>query len=95
MPQPDPLLADSLRRITRDIDSMFDALLPAAQDNRSVLGRAMRHAAVGGGKRLRPLLLTATAAMYGADRSQALRAAMAIEAGSWAGGCSRAGCSRR
>ncbi|MFO1256212.1 MAG: farnesyl diphosphate synthase [Sphingomonadaceae bacterium] len=59
---------------------MFDALLPAAQDNRSVLGRAMRHAAVGGGKRLRPLLLTATAAMYGADRSQALRAAMAIEA---------------
>ncbi len=80
MPQPDPLLADSLRRITRDIDSMFDALLPAAQDNRSVLGRAMRHAAVGGGKRLRPLLLTATAAMYGADRSQALRAAMAIEA---------------
>lgn len=80
MPQPDPLLADSLRRIARDIDSMFDALLPAAQDNRSVLGRAMRHAAVGGGKRLRPLLLTATAAMYGADRSQALRAAMAIEA---------------
>jgi len=40
----------------------------------------MRYAAIGGGKRLRPLLLTATAAMHGADRSQALRAAAAIEA---------------
>jgi farnesyl diphosphate synthase len=40
----------------------------------------MRHAAIGGGKRLRPLLLTATAAMYGADRTHALRAAVAIEA---------------
>lgn len=74
------MLQGALSAITRDIDSMFDALLPAAQDNRSVLGQAMRHAAIGGGKRLRPLLLTATAAMYGADRAQALRAATAIEA---------------
>lgn len=80
MPGPDPLLAESLGKIARDIDSMFDALLPSASDNRSVLGQAMRHAAIGGGKRLRPLLLTATAAMYGADRTHALRAAVAIEA---------------
>ncbi|MEY4953744.1 MAG: hypothetical protein RL299_2168 [Pseudomonadota bacterium] len=80
MPGSDPLLTESLRQIARDIDSMFDALLPNAADNRSVLGQAMRHAAIGGGKRLRPLLLTATAAMYGADRTQALRAAVAIEA---------------
>jgi len=77
---PDPLLAESLQAIARDIDSMFDALLPAAADNRSVLDQAMRHAAIGGGKRLRPLLLTATAAMFGVDRSQALRAATAMEA---------------
>lgn len=80
MSAPDPLLTESLGKIARDIDSMFDALLPNASDNRSVLGQAMRHAALGGGKRLRPLLLTATAAMYGADRTQALRAAVAIEA---------------
>lgn len=80
MAGPDPLLAESLQAIARDIDSMFDALLPAAADNRSVLDQAMRHAAIGGGKRLRPLLLTATAAMFGVDRSQALRAATAMEA---------------
>lgn len=73
---PDPLLADALAAIARDIDTMFDALLPAE----GVLGKAMRYAAIGGGKRLRPLLLTATAAIHGCDRSQAMRAAVAIEA---------------
>ena len=72
------ILAESLKAISRDIDSLFDALLPAAATG--VLAQAMRHAAIGGGKRLRPLLLTATAAMYGVDRTQALRAAIAIEA---------------
>ena len=73
---PDPLLGDALAAIAHDIDAMFDALLPAE----GRLGQAMRYASIGGGKRLRPLLLTATAAMHGADRSQALRAAAAIEA---------------
>lgn len=72
----EPLLADALAAIARDVDAMFDALLPGE----GKLGAAMRHAAIGGGKRLRPLLLTATAVMHGADRSQALRAAVAIEA---------------
>lgn len=73
---PDPLLSNALAAIARDIDTMFDALLP----NEGVLGEAMRYAAIGGGKRLRPLLLTATAAIHGCDRSQAMRAAVAIEA---------------
>lgn len=70
------LLADAMAAIARDIDTMFDAMLPS--DGR--LADAMRHATIGGGKRLRPLLLTATAALHGADRSNALRAAVAIEA---------------
>lgn len=70
------LLADAMAAIARDIDTMFDAMLPS--DGR--LAEAMRHATIGGGKRLRPLLLTATAALHGADRSNALRAAVAIEA---------------
>jgi farnesyl diphosphate synthase len=70
------MLSDALAAIARDIDTMFDALLP----NEGVLGEAMRYAAIGGGKRLRPLLLTATAAIHGCDRSQAMRAAVAIEA---------------
>lgn len=72
----DAMLAEALTAIGRDVDAMFDALLPAE----GTLGAAMRHAAIGGGKRLRPLLLTATAAMHGVDRTQALRAAVAIEA---------------
>jgi farnesyl diphosphate synthase len=71
----EPLLADALAAIAREVDGMFDALLPAE----GKLAAAMRHAAIGGGKRLRPLLLTATAAMHGADRTQARRAAVAIE----------------
>lgn len=78
MAQPSPLLAESMRAIARDVDSLFDALLPSGETG--VLARALRHAAIGGGKRLRPLLLTATAAMYGVDRSQALRAGIGIEA---------------
>lgn len=74
--RPDPQLAQALAAIAGDIDTMFDAMLPGG----SRLGEAMRHAAIGGGKRLRPLLLTATASIHGADRSHALRAAVAIEA---------------
>ncbi|MEY4722180.1 MAG: hypothetical protein RIQ46_1905 [Pseudomonadota bacterium] len=78
-PAADPLLADALRRIAADVDSLFDALLPVPADTRAPLVEAMRYAAIGGGKRLRPLLLTATAAMYGVDRAHALRAAIAVE----------------
>lgn len=71
----DPLLAEALPAIAREVDGLFDALLPGE----GKLAQAMRYAAIGGGKRLRPLLLTATAGMHGVDRSQALRAAIAIE----------------
>ena len=40
----------------------------------------MRYAAIGGGKRIRPLLLTATAEMLQVDRAMAVRASLAIEA---------------
>lgn len=40
---------------------------------------AMRHAALGGGKRLRPFLLVETAALFGLPREAALPAAAAIE----------------
>ncbi|MBV1687415.1 polyprenyl synthetase family protein [Novosphingobium sp. G106] len=75
----DSLLADGLGRIASDIDTAFDQLLPLPEDPRKRLVEAMRYAAIGGGKRLRPLLLTATAEMYGVDRDAALRAGVAIE----------------
>ncbi len=74
-----PLLADGLARIAGDIDAAFDALLPVPADTRARLVEAMRYAAIGGGKRVRPLLLSATAELYGVDRAVAIRAGVAIE----------------
>jgi len=74
------LLGDALARIAGDVDAAFDALLPVPADPRARLVEAMRYAAIGGGKRLRPLLLCGTAAMYGVDRDAAVRAGCAIEA---------------
>jgi len=74
------LLPEALARIAQDVDSAFGAMLPVPPDARARLVEAMRYAAIGGGKRLRPLLLTATAAMYGVTREAAIRAGCAIEA---------------
>ncbi len=74
------LLLPALKRIGEDIDSSFDALLPLANDPRDRLIDAMRYAAIGGGKRLRPLLVSATASLFGADRSMAIRVGTALEA---------------
>jgi farnesyl diphosphate synthase len=76
----DPLLAGALVRIAQDVDSVFDALLPVPYDPRARLIEAMRYASIGGGKRIRPLLLVATAEMYGVDRDAAMRAGVAVEA---------------
>jgi len=49
-------------------------------DPRADLYRAMRHAAIGGGKRLRPLLVFATANLFGVDKDSTARVATALEA---------------
>ena len=74
------MLGERLKQIAADIDAAFDRHFPVPQDPRTRLIEAVRYAAIGGGKRLRPLLLTATAELYGADRQAAVRAAMAVEA---------------
>jgi len=71
---------DALSAIQREVDACFEALLPLPRDPRDRLIEAMRYATIGGGKRLRPLLLTATAQMFGVDRSSAVRAGTAVEA---------------
>ncbi|MCJ2187384.1 polyprenyl synthetase family protein [Novosphingobium beihaiensis] len=76
----DPVLTEGLARIASEIDRAFDALLPVPGDARATLFEAMRYAAIGGGKRLRPLLLTAVADMYGVQREAAVRAGIALEA---------------
>ncbi len=79
-PAGDSLLGQALAQIAVDVDGAFDALLPVPDDARRGLYEAMRYAAIGGGKRLRPLLLTAVAGMYGVQREAAIRAGVALEA---------------
>ena len=76
----DDILSRGLQRIQREIDDTFDGLLPVPEDSSSLLVEAMRYAAIGGGKRVRPLLLATVAEMYGAARSSAVFAGAAIEA---------------
>ena len=67
-------------RVRSDVDSFFAALLATTGDNRERLFEAMRHAAIGGGKRLRPLLTVAASRLFAIDRERALRVGCAIEA---------------
>ena len=73
-------LADALADVSAEIDARFDTLLAVPGDPRADLYRAMRHAAIGGGKRLRPLLVFATANLFGVDKDSAARVATALEA---------------
>ncbi len=74
------LLGEAIRDIQAEIDSVFDALLPVPNDTSARLVEAMRYAAIGGGKRVRPLLVCSTASLFGVSRDAALRAGAAIEA---------------
>src|SRR3546814_11911870 len=47
-----------------EIDRLLDSLLAVPEDSRDRLYHAMRHAAIGGGKRLRPLLVVAACELY-------------------------------
>ena len=67
-------------RVSAQVDDFFTRLLRSPGDSRDRLYAAMRHAAIGGGKRLRPLLTIAASRLFGIDEEQALRAAAAIEA---------------
>jgi len=69
-----------LTQVGAEVDRRFDVMLAVPGDARAELYQAMRHAAIGGGKRLRPLLVFATAGLFGVDRECAARAACAIEA---------------
>lgn len=70
---------EQLRRSAEAIEPVLDALLPPAEGPRGRVVEAMRYAALGGGKRLRPHLLLASAALFGAPERGALRAAAALE----------------
>ena len=74
-----PSLEPALTQIGADIDRLFGELLESPPDSRARLYEAMRYAAIGGGKRLRPLLVAAACSLYHVDHERALRAGLAVE----------------
>ena len=72
-------LRPALEEIGGEIDRLFDALLAVPPDSRADLYEAMRYAAIGGGKRMRPLLVVAAASLFHVDRGRALRVGLAVE----------------
>jgi len=62
-----------------DIEKALDRLLPRVEGPESRLAEAMRYAALGGGKRFRPFLVTQSARLFGVNSESALRAAAAVE----------------
>jgi farnesyl diphosphate synthase len=63
----------SLNAFEAALDDLVPAVAPAG------LGEAMRYAVLGGGKRLRPLLVLASCAAVGGDSFAAMRAACSVE----------------
>jgi farnesyl diphosphate synthase len=78
--RPLPSVAKESRRIAGAVDDLFSHYLAIPGDGRARLYDAMRHAALGGGKRLRPLLTVAAARLFGIDEGRAIRAGSSIEA---------------
>ena len=76
---PGARLRMALATIRTDVDQAFEQWLPIPDDTRAPLVEAMRHAAIGGGKRVRPLLLVATATMLNVSREAAVLAGAAVE----------------
>ena len=74
-----PTLDEAMRAVADAVERELDRLLPRAGEVPAVLAEAMRHACLGGGKRLRPFLAVATGRLFGADEAATLRAGTAVE----------------
>lgn len=61
------------------VGKMLDRLLPRAEGPEARIAEAMRYAALGGGKRFRPFLVSQSATLFGVSAEAALRVAAAAE----------------
>ncbi len=74
-----PQFEQRLNEVADRITVALDQLIPAASGPEAQLMRAMRHGALGSGKRLRPFIAIEVGRMFGAQEKSLLRAAAAIE----------------
>jgi farnesyl diphosphate synthase len=70
---------DWMKAVQGQVEDALGAFLPAAATVPCKLHEAMRYTALGGGKRVRPLLVYASGALSGADPQALARAACAVE----------------
>ena len=69
-----------LERTAADVETLLDTLLPREEEAAAPrLAAAMRYAALGGGKRIRPFFVRETAALFDGDDDCALRVGAALE----------------
>ena len=72
-------LTEVLKETAATTEASLDALLPRPAGAEARLFEAMRYAVLGGGKRLRPLLVLASSELFGVAPGSAERVAAAIE----------------
>ncbi len=74
---------DGLKKALADnakaVGEVLGDLLPKGDGPESRVVEAMRYSTLGGGKRIRPFMVTASAALFNVSRSSALRVAAAVE----------------
>lgn len=73
------VLHDAMAAVADAIEAELDRLLPAAAGPAARLHTAMRYAVLGGGKRLRPMLVAASAELFGVAPAAATRVGAAVE----------------
>ena len=73
------MLTPKLEQLRAQINTALEQTLPTESDIAQPIVDAMRHAVLGGGKRLRPLLVCAVADAFGEDVATAMPPACAVE----------------
>jgi farnesyl diphosphate synthase len=68
-----------MKAVQADAETALDRFLPAADQVPAKLHDARRYTTLGGGKRVRPLLVHASGALFGAEPDALARAASAVE----------------
>jgi len=68
-----------LKTVAGDVETTLESLLPVPQGEHGIVAEAMRYAALGGGKRLRPFLVIETARMLGGNLDNAHIVGAALE----------------
>lgn len=84
IPKVETSFLSSLSGVATDVEALLDRLQAHGRADGEIarperLLEAMRFASLGGGKRIRPFLVVATAALFGVPRERALMAGAALE----------------